>query len=79
MLVSVLALLLYSLKFLSLPVQLRTLPVNFLLLLVLDLLLALELVTNKSTTPRSERTTNESPRDWMVNGAADKPPSSGSS
>jgi len=78
MLVSVLALLLYSLKFLSLPVQLRTLPVNLLLLLVLDLLLALELVTNKSTTPCPERTTDKSPRNWMVNGATDKTTCSGS-
>jgi hypothetical protein len=55
------------------------LPVNLFLPLLLDFLLALELISNKGTTPRSERTTNESPRDWMVNGAADKPPGSGSS
>jgi hypothetical protein len=53
MLVSVLALLLYSLKFLSLPFQLRTLLVNLFLLLLLDFLLALELVSDKSTASRS--------------------------
>jgi len=68
---SVLALLLYSLKFLSLPFQLRTLSVNLLLLLLLHLFVALELISNKSTSPRSERTTDESPRNRMVNGAAD--------
>jgi hypothetical protein len=55
------------------------LPVNLFLLLLLDFLLALELISNKGTAPRSERTTNESPRDWMVNGTADKTPGSGSS
>jgi hypothetical protein len=70
-LVSVLALLLYSLQFLSLPSQLRTLPVNLFLLLLLHLLVALELVSNKSTSSRSERTTDESPRNRMANGAAD--------
>jgi len=57
-LVSVLALLLYSLQFLSLSVQLRTLPVNLLLLLLLHLLVALELVSNQRTASRSERTTD---------------------
>jgi hypothetical protein len=69
---SVLALLLYPLKFLSLPFQLRTLPVNLFLLLLLHLFLALELVSNKSTSSRSERTTNECPRDRMANGTTDK-------
>src|SRR5262245_7172070 len=67
-LVSVFALLLYSLKFLSLPLQLRTLPVNLFLLLLLNFLLPLELVSNKSTTSRPERTTDESPRNRMMNG-----------
>ena len=71
MLVSVLALLLYSLKFLSLPSYLVALPVDLFLLLLLDFLLALELVSNKSTSSRSERTTDESPRNWMANGTAD--------
>jgi hypothetical protein len=79
MLVSVLALLLYSLKFLSLPFQLRTLPVNLFLLLLLHLLLALELVSNKSASSRPERTTDERPRNWMANGTADQTPGSGSS
>jgi len=70
-LVSVLALLLYSLKFLSLPSYLSALPVDLLLLLLLHLLLALKLVFNKSTTPCSERTTDESPRNRMANGTAD--------
>ena len=70
-LVSVLALLLYSLKFLSLPSQLRTLPVNLFLLLLLHLLVALELVSNKSTASRSKRTTDESPRNRMANGTTD--------
>jgi hypothetical protein len=73
-LVSVLALLLYSLQLLSLSVQLRTLPVNLLLLLLLHLLVALELVSNQRTSSRSERT-----RNWMVNGTTDKTPRSGSS
>jgi len=77
-LVSVLALLLYSLKFLSLPLYLRTLPVNLLLLLVLDFLLALELVSNKSTAPCSECTTNQRSRNRMMNGTADQTASSGS-
>src|SRR6266568_9418033 len=78
MLVSVLALLLYSLKFLSLPFQLRTLPVNLFLLLLLHLLLALELVSNQRTSSRSERTTDERPRNRMVNGTTDKTPRSSS-
>src|SRR4029453_10016523 len=79
MLVSVLALLLYSLKFLSLPSQLRTLPVNLFLLLLLDLFLALELVSNKSATPCSKRTTDESPRNRMTNRTTDQTPGGGSS
>jgi hypothetical protein len=79
MLVSVLALLLYFLKFLSLSFQLRTLPVNLFLLLLLHFLLALELVSNKSTASRSERTTNERPRNRMANGTTDKTSCSGSS
>jgi hypothetical protein len=78
-LVSVLALLLYFLKVLSLSSQLRTLPVNLFLLLLLDFLVALELVSNKSTTPCSERTTDERPRDRMANGTTDQTTSSGSS
>jgi hypothetical protein len=78
-LVSVLALLLYFLKFLSLSFQLRTLPVNLFLLLLLDLFLALELVSNKSAASRSKRTTDERPRNRMVNGTTDKTSSSGSS
>jgi hypothetical protein len=77
-LVSVLALLLYSLKLLSLPSQLRTLPVNLFLLLLLHFLVALELVSNKSTSSRSERTTDESPRNGMANGTAYEAASSGS-
>src|SRR4030095_13425762 len=72
MLVSVLALLLYSLKFLSLPSQLRTLPVNLFLLLLLDLFLALELVSNKSATPCSKRTTDERPAHPMPNRPTDQ-------
>jgi hypothetical protein len=79
MLVSVLALFLYSLKFLSLTLNLRTLPVNLFLLLLLDFLLALELVSNKSAASRSESTTDKRPRDRMANGTADKTPGSGSS
>jgi hypothetical protein len=71
MLVSVLALLLYSLQFLSLPPHLRTLPINFFLLLLLHLFVALELVSNKSTTPCSKRTTDKRPCNRMANGAAD--------
>jgi hypothetical protein len=78
-LVSVLALLLYSLKFLSLPFQLRTLPINLFLLLLLHLLLALELVSNKSTSSRSERTSDERPRNRMVDGTTNKTSRSGSS
>jgi hypothetical protein len=78
-LVLVLALLLYSLKFLSLPFQFRTLLVNLFLLLLLHLLLALELVSNKSTASRSERTPDECPRNRMVNGTTNKTPRSGSS
>jgi hypothetical protein len=77
--VSVLALLLYSLKFLSLPFQLRTLLVNLFLLLLLDLLLALELVSNKSTASRSKRTTDQRACNRMVNGTTDKTSRSGSS
>jgi hypothetical protein len=77
--VSVLALLLYSLKFLSLPFQLRTLLVNLFLLLLLNFLLALELVSNKSTASRSERTTDERPRNRMVNRTTNKTSRSGSS
>jgi hypothetical protein len=47
-LVSVLALLLYSLKFLSLPSYLVALPVNLFLLLLLDFFLAVELVSTYS-------------------------------
>jgi hypothetical protein len=79
MLVSVLALLLYSLKFLSLSSQLRTLSVNLFLLLLLDFLVALELVSNKSTTPCSERTTDERPGNRMANGTTDQTSSSSSS
>ena len=43
-----------SLKFLSLPSQLRTLPANLSLLLLLAFLLAMELVSNKSTAPCSK-------------------------
>jgi hypothetical protein len=71
-------LLLYSLKFISLPLQLRTLPVNLFLLLLLNFLLPLELVPNKSTTSRPERTTDESPRNRMVNGTTDEASGSGS-
>jgi hypothetical protein len=71
-LVSVLALLLYSLQLLPLPSQLRTLPVNLLLLLLLHLLVALELVSNQRTSSRSERTTNERPRNRMANGTTDQ-------
>jgi hypothetical protein len=78
-LVLVLALLLYSLKFLSLPSQLRTLPVNLFLLLLLYLLMALELVSNKSTASRAKRTTDESPRNRMANGTTHESSSSGSS
>jgi hypothetical protein len=78
-LVSVLALLLYSLKLLSLPSQLRTLPVNLFLLLLLHLFVALELVSDKTTSSRSERTTDESPRNRMANGTTDQTASSGSS
>jgi len=66
MLVSVFTLLFYSLQFLSLSFQLRTLPVNLFLLLVLNLFLALELVSNKGTPSSSERTTDESPRDGDI-------------
>jgi hypothetical protein len=55
------------------------LPVNLFLLLLLDLLLALELVANKSPSSRSERTTDERPRDRMSNGTTDQTTSSGSS
>jgi hypothetical protein len=79
MLLSVFTLLFYSLQFLSLSFQLRTLPVNLFLLLVLHLLLALELVSNKSTSSSSERTTDESPRNRMANGATDQTSRSGSS
>src|SRR5262249_37603764 len=77
-LISVLTLLLYSLKFLSLPLQLRTLPVNLFLLLLLNFLLPLELVSNKRTTSRPKRTTDESPGNRMVNSTTDKTPGSGS-
>lgn len=70
-LVSVLALLLYSLKFLSLALNLRALPVDLLLLLILNFFLALELVSNQSTASRSECTTDQRPRNRMVNGATD--------
>jgi hypothetical protein len=79
MLVSVLALLFYSLKFLSLPFQLRALLVNLFLLLLLDFLLTLELVSNKSTASRSESTTDQRPCNRMVNGTTDKTSGSGSS
>src|SRR6266478_3190594 len=78
-LVSVLALLLQSLKLFSLAFHLGALPVNLFLLLLLHLLVALELVSNKSTSSRSERTTNERPRNRMVNGTTDKTPGSSSS
>jgi hypothetical protein len=78
-LVSVLALLLQSLKLFSLAFHLGALPVNLFLLLLLHLLLALELVSNKSTPSRSERTTDERPGNRMVNGTTDKTPRSGSS
>jgi hypothetical protein len=79
MLVSVLALLLYSLQLLSLSFHLSALPVNLFLLLLLHRLLALELISNKSTASRSERTTDECPRNRVVNGTTDKTPRSGSS
>jgi hypothetical protein len=41
------------------------------LLLLLDLILALELVSNQSTSSRSKRTTDECSRDGMVNGTTD--------
>jgi hypothetical protein len=47
------------------------LTVNLFLLLLLDFLVVLELVSDKSTSSRSERTTDESPRNWMANGTAD--------
>jgi hypothetical protein len=46
------------------------LPVNLFLLLLLYLLVALELVSNKSTSTRSEGATDESPRNRMANGTA---------
>jgi hypothetical protein len=55
------------------------LPVNLFLLLCLHLLLALELVSNKSTSSRSECATDESPGNRMANGTADKTTSGGSS
>jgi hypothetical protein len=55
------------------------LPVNLFLLLLLDFLLALELVSNKSTSSRSESTTDERPRNRMPNGTADQTPGSSSS
>jgi hypothetical protein len=79
MLVSVLALLFYSLQLLSLSFQLRTLLVNLFLLLLLHLLLALELISNKSTASRAKRTADERPRNRMVNGTTDKTSRSGSS
>jgi hypothetical protein len=69
--ISVLALLLYSLKLFSLPSQLRTFPVNLFLLLLLHLFVALELVSDKSTASRSKRTTDESPHNGMANGPTD--------
>jgi hypothetical protein len=78
MLGSVLALLLYSLQLLSLPSQLRTLPVNLFLLLLLDLLVPLKLVSNKSASPCSECTANESPRNRMANGTTNQASSSSS-
>jgi hypothetical protein len=47
------------------------LPVNLFLLLLLHLLVALELVPNKSTSSRSKRTTDESPRNRMANSTTD--------
>jgi hypothetical protein len=47
------------------------LAVNLLLLLVLDFLLALELVPNKSAPSGSKGTTDERPRNRMANGTAD--------
>jgi hypothetical protein len=55
------------------------LPINFFLLLLLHLFVALELVSNKSTTPCSKRTTDESPRNRMANGTTDQTSSSSSS
>jgi hypothetical protein len=55
------------------------LPVNLFLLLLLHLFLALELVSNKRTSSRSERTTDERPRNRMVNGTTDETPRCGSS
>jgi hypothetical protein len=49
------------------------------LLLLLHLFVALELVSNKSTSSRSESTTDERPRNRMANGTADQTPGSGSS
>jgi hypothetical protein len=40
---------------------------------------ALELVSNKSATPCSKRTTDESPRNRMTNRTTDQTPGSGSS
>jgi hypothetical protein len=47
------------------------LPVNLFLLLLLHLFVALELVSDKSTSSRPERTTDESPRNRMANGTTD--------
>ena len=54
-------------------------PVNLFLLLLLHLFLVLELVSKKRTSSRSERTTDERPRNRMVNGTTDKTPLCGSS
>jgi hypothetical protein len=47
------------------------LPVNLFLLLLLNLLVALELVSNKSTSPCSKGTTDEGPCNRMANGTTD--------
>jgi hypothetical protein len=55
------------------------LPVDLFLLLLLDFLMALELVSNQSTASRSKRTTDERSRDRMANGTTDQTSRSGSS
>jgi alpha-D-ribose 1-methylphosphonate 5-triphosphate diphosphatase PhnM len=55
------------------------LPINFFLLLLLHLFVGLELVSNKSTTPCSKRTTDKRPCNRMANGTTDQTSSSSSS
>jgi hypothetical protein len=77
-LILVLLLLSHSFELSSLPVKLFLISVDLALLVLLFMLLALELISDKRTRSESKRTTDERSGSWVPDGAADETPCSGS-